>query len=308
MFVVESRREDHQEKAQELLGLLEGEGDKVRGGKPSIRVGISGAPGVGKSTFIEGFGTWVADQGVKIAVLAIDPSSARTGGSILGDRTRMQLLAQHENAFIRTTPSSGTLGGVARHTSEAIAVCDAAGYDLILVETVGVGQSEYAVADVVDMFLLLVSPGAGDELQGIKRGVMELADEIVVTKADGPLESTAAIVRSEYRSALRLLQRKVPEWAPPVRSVSSIEKTGLDVVFDDIRAYFDAQEESGRLGENRASQRQAALWAVVEDELMRAVRRDAKLVERIEREVRGGGLSVLHGAKRMLDSVVKGGV
>ncbi|KNC51523.1 LAO/AO transport system ATPase [Thecamonas trahens ATCC 50062] len=297
---LESSRPDHQVKAQELLARLEAAPNPRASGRPSIRLGISGAPGVGKSTFIEAFGMWLIRSGLSLAVLAIDPSSARTGGSILGDRTRMMELAREPKAYIRTTPSSGTLGGVARHTSDAIAVCDAAGFDVILVETVGVGQSEYAVADVVDMFMLLVSPGAGDELQGIKRGVMELADEVVVTKADGDLSSSANIVRAEYRSALKLMHRKYPDWAPPVRTISSTEGRGLDRLWTDIGSFFDARIASGDLLASRARQRKAALWAVVQDELLRAAKRDAAAVATAEAGVEAGTLSVLAGARRIL--------
>jgi LAO/AO transport system kinase len=199
--LVESTRADHREAARALLDALRGRGD-------ALRLGLSGPPGVGKSTFIEGFGLRLIARGLRIAVLAVDPSSARSGGSILGDKTRMERLSRAPQAFIRPSPSGGALGGVARRTREASALCEAAGYDAILIETVGVGQSEIMVADMTDVFALLIAPGGGDELQGVKRGVMEIADLVVVNKADGELKKVANRTRADYEGALRLLRRR----------------------------------------------------------------------------------------------------
>jgi len=270
--LVESTRADHQDEAQALLtALMPDTGN-------SIRIGMSGAPGVGKSTFIEAFGTYLTEQGHKVAVLAVDPSSTRTGGSILGDKTRMEQLSRNPDAFIRPSPSGGTLGGVARRTREAMLLCEAAGYDVILVETVGVGQSETAVADMVDMFLLLLSPGGGDELQGIKRGIMELADLVVVNKADGELEKAAKRAQGEYRAALHLMRPKSRNWTPRVLTASALTEKGLDAVWDQITGYRDALTQAGEFTTNRAEQARAWMWSEIDDRLkdrFRAANRDA---------------------------------
>ena len=213
--LIESSRPDHQKKAQELLNLLLPYTGKT------VRLGLTGVPGVGKSTFIESFGKLLTGQGIRVAVLAVDPSSHISGGSILGDKTRMEELARDELAFIRPTPSKGTLGGTARYTREAMMILEAAGFDVIIVETVGVGQSEVAVADMVDMFLLLLSPGGGDELQGIKRGIMELADLVIINKADGDFKKAASIASADVKNALHLMKPKSPEWAVAVLETSA---------------------------------------------------------------------------------------
>ena len=295
--LVESTRDDHRDAAEALLhALLPHTG---RG----IRLGITGTPGVGKSTFIEAFGRHVVDRGHRLAVLAVDPSSPRSGGSILGDKTRMERLAHDPRAFIRPSPSGGALGGVARRTREAMLVCEAAGYDVVVVETVGVGQSETAVADMVDMFLLLLVPGGGDELQGIKRGIVELADAIVVTKADGDLAADAARARHEYANALRLLSPTASEWSVPVLTCSALAGQGIDAVWETVGRYRDGMTASGRFAERRASQARARLWGEVSETLLAELRRDpaiAALLPGLERDVAAQILAPGTAARRIM--------
>jgi LAO/AO transport system kinase len=264
--LVESTRTDDREQAVALLGELHG------AGAPAVRIGISGAPGVGKSTFIEALGCHLVDAGHRVAVLAVDPSSTRSGGSILGDKTRMSELARRPEAFIRPSPSGGDLGGVAARTGEALLLCEAAGFDVVLVETVGVGQSEVAVADLVDTFVLLVSPGGGDELQGVKRGIMELADLVVVTKADGDLLPAARRAEADHRHAVHFLRRRFEEWAPRVLAVSSVEGTGVAEVWTALGEHHDALAGSGALTVLRASQAVTAFWREVERGLLARLR------------------------------------
>ena len=248
--LVESTRADHREQAQALLADLAGHG------RQALRIGMSGTPGVGKSTFIESFGSMLAEQGLKIAVLAVDPSSTRTGGSILGDKTRMERLSRHPNAFIRPSPSQTHLGGVARRTREAVALCEAAGFDVVLIETVGVGQSETVVAELSDVFVLLLAPAGGDELQGVKRGIMEAADLIVVNKADGDLKATANRTRADYAGALRLLRPR-PQDAPGfplATTASALEEKGLAEVWAAITTLADWRREHGHWAARRAAQ------------------------------------------------------
>jgi LAO/AO transport system kinase len=245
---VESTRPEHREDARALLTALLPHAGRAQ------RVGISGVPGVGKSTFIEAFGLRRLDEGHRVAVLAVDPTSERTGGSILGDKTRMAQLAADRRAFIRPSPSSGALGGVGRRTREAIVVCEAAGFDLILVETVGVGQSETLVAQMVDVFLVLMLPGAGDELQGIKRGIMEVADLIAVNKADGDRQHAAALARRQIQSALHTLSPATPHWSPRALTCSAVEGSGLDDVWQAIIAHRDALEPRGERDARRRAQ------------------------------------------------------
>jgi LAO/AO transport system kinase len=255
--LVESSRTDHKEQAQALLAEIM---PKTGG---AMRLGLSGAPGVGKSTFTEVLGLHLTGLGHKVAVLAVDPSSARTGGSILGDKTRMELLSRDPNAFIRPTPAGGTLGGVARHTREAMLLVEAAGYDVVIIETVGVGQSETAVAEMVDMFVLLQSPGGGDELQGIKRGIMEIADLIVVNKADGALEKPAKIAQANYAGALTLMRPKSPNWTPEVLLASALKNIGITEIWDTICTFEERMVESGELQANRARQATAWMWTEI---------------------------------------------
>ena len=262
--LVESSRADHQVEAQELLN------DILPHTGKSIRLGFTGTPGVGKSTFIEAFGLYLTERGYKVAVLAVDPSSTRTGGSILGDKTRMELLSKDPMAFIRPSPSGCTLGGVARRTREAMLLCEAAGYDVVLIETVGVGQSEIAVADMVDMFLLMLSPGGGDELQGIKRGIMELADLVIINKADGDLKPAATRAAADYTSALHLMRPKTTCWTASVVLASALKGEGLEQVWEKIQAFEMAMKESAELDKMRSEQARAWMWSEIHDQLMDA--------------------------------------
>lgn len=263
--LVESERKDHREDAETLLETI------VNPDRQALRIGLSGTPGVGKSTFIETFGGLLTGQGLRVAVLAVDPSSARSGGSILGDKTRMERLVRDPNAFIRPSPSQTHLGGVARRTRDAIALCEAAGFDVILIETVGVGQSETIVADMSDLFVLLIAPGGGDELQGVKRGIMEIADIILVNKADGDLKATATRTVADYAGALRLLRKRDgdPDGFPRAMAVSALENNGLDAAWDDMKTLADHRKTTGFWAKRRA--RQAQRW--FEDEVRQGLLR-----------------------------------
>lgn len=265
--LTESKLDSHRQQAQELLeSLLPHTGN-------SIRIGITGIPGVGKSTFIEAFGLYLIKQGKKVAVLAVDPSSPITGGSILGDKTRMEVLSQQENAFIRPSPSGGTLGGVAQKTRESMLLCEAAGYDVILVETVGVGQSEYEVASMVDFFLVLMLPNAGDELQGIKKGILELADAIVVNKADGAARVMAEQTRQHYSNALGILQHST-FWQPRVLLCSALENHNIDTIWNMIEEYRRKAQDAGLFTHKRSRQNQEWMWRLVHELIDRRLRHD----------------------------------
>ena len=250
--LVESTRLDHRAKAADLVDALRDTG------RQAIRIGLSGTPGVGKSTFIEGFGGMLTEQGLRVAVLAVDPSSARSGGSILGDKTRMELLSRNPNAFIRPSPSQTHLGGVGRRTREAVALCEAAGFDVVLIETVGVGQSETVVSEMADLFILLLAPAGGDELQGVKRGIMEIADIILINKADGDLKQAAMRTRADYAGALRLLRKRPqdPEGFPKALLVSALEETGMQEAWAQMTALNDWRRENGHFDARRAAQAQ----------------------------------------------------
>ena len=252
--LVESARSDHREQAAQLLEAL------ARNGKKALRIGLSGTPGVGKSTFIESFGMMLIAQGLRVAVLAVDPSSTRSGGSILGDKTRMDRLSREKAAFIRPSPSQTHLGGVARRSREAVAVCEAAGFDVILIETVGVGQSETVVAQMADLFILLLAPAGGDELQGVKRGIMEMADLILVNKADGDLKPAAMRTMADYAGALKLLRKRAqdPEGYPKALTVSALEENGLLQAWDEMNALISWRRENGFFDKTRAEQ--ARFW------------------------------------------------
>jgi LAO/AO transport system kinase len=273
--LVESTRADHRGQADEVLEALLPESGR------SLRVGISGPPGVGKSTFIEALGLRLVETGHKVAVLAVDPSSRRSGGSVLGDKTRMEELARHERAFIRPSPSRGTLGGVARRTREARLVCEAAGFDVVLVETVGVGQSEVEVDDMVDLFVLLVAVAGGDELQGIKRGVMELADVVVVTKADGSLLEAAKQAAVDHQSALRLMRPKHEGIRPEVVLCSATTGTGIDDVWARLSEVHATLEADGRLAARRGEQDVAWFWGEVHDGLLQRIRQRGELADQL---------------------------
>jgi LAO/AO transport system kinase len=296
--LVESTRPDHRADAVTLLNELLPHSGGAR------RIGISGAPGAGKSTLIDTLGSHLVEAGHHVAVLAVDPSSARSGGSVLGDKTRMETLARSPSAYIRPSPSGGTLGGVARRTGESLLVCEAAGFDVVIVETVGVGQSETEVDGIVDVFVLLVAPGAGDELQGIKRGITELADIVVVTKADGDLLPSARHVAGEYQRALMLLRRHHEEWEPTVVLASGITGEGVAGVADAIDRHHFALEESGGLSRRRREQAARALWAELQDRLLARFRDDPGLQARaraLETDVVAGRLVPAAAAAQLLD-------
>lgn len=260
--LVESRKPEHREAASDLLTVLM----PYTGG--ADRVGLTGVPGVGKSTFIDQFGTNLTDAGHKVAVLAVDPSSQRTGGAILGDKTRMQRLAGDPRAFVRPSPAGSSLGGVARATREAILLCEAAGYDVVLVETVGVGQSETTVSEMVDIFVVLMLAGAGDELQGIKRGVLEIADLIAVNKADGDNVKRAKLAAADYRRAIHLMTPASPNWTPPVLTCSAMTNDGLPKIWEQIEAHRDTLAATGERQERRQRQQIGWMWSLIGDRLL----------------------------------------
>ncbi|WP_394701496.1 methylmalonyl Co-A mutase-associated GTPase MeaB [uncultured Roseibium sp.] len=287
--LVESRKAEHRKIARELIQEV-----LPRTGK-ALRVGITGVPGVGKSTTIDTLGSNLTAAGHKVAVLAVDPSSTRTGGSILGDKTRMAQLAVDRNAFIRPSPSAGTLGGVAAKTRETMLLCEAAGFDIILVETVGIGQSETTVADMVDFFLVLMLPGAGDELQGIKKGVLEIADMIAVNKADGDGATRARSAASDYRAALHILAPKSPTWTPPVITISGLANEGLDALWEQIELHRTRMTASGEWQSRRAEQQVAWMWDLLQQRMMEALKNDKRTADRLkslEASVREGETSV----------------
>ena len=296
--LVESTRADHQEAAQRLLERL-----LPRTGG-AVRIGITGVPGVGKSTFIEAFGLYVIGLGKRVAVLAVDPSSARTGGSILGDKTRMARLSAAPDAFIRPSPSGGSLGGVARRTREAMLLCEAAGYDVVIVETVGVGQSEVAVHAMVDFFLVLMLAGAGDELQGIKKGILEIADALAINKADGDNVAHAQQAASQYIAALNLFRHTSPTWDPPVVTLSALESRGMDTIWNIVQDHRRKLDATGELAAKRREQQRVWFWNVVEEGIKARflARKDVRDALRdLEAAVADGRVSPTAAARRVLD-------
>ncbi|QGK70742.1 methylmalonyl Co-A mutase-associated GTPase MeaB [Allosaccharopolyspora coralli] len=295
--LVESTHPDHRDKAQQLLvELLPHSGN-------AHRVGITGVPGVGKSTFIEGLGSMLTGRGHRVAVLAVDPSSSRTGGSILGDKTRMGALASDPAAFVRPSPTAGTLGGVARATRETMVLMEAAGHDVVLVETVGVGQSEITVADMVDCFLVLALARTGDQLQGIKKGVLEIADLVAVNKADGPHEGEARKAARELRSALRMLTPASVSWKPPVLTCSGLEGTGLADVWDQVEQHRATLTETSELADKRSRQQIDWTWALVREHLMADLTRNPRvtdILDEVQTQVRAGELTASLAADRLL--------
>lgn len=300
--LVETQHPRKKELAQVLLQRVlafRKEQESRNGGKPvAFRVGLSGPPGAGKSSFIEVVGKMLTSRGHKLAVLAVDPSSCTTGGSLMGDKTRMTELSRDMSAFIRPSPASGTLGGVTRTTNEAIVLCEGAGYDILLVETVGVGQSEFAVADMVDMFVLLIPPAGGDELQGIKRGIIEKADLVVVTKSDGDLVAPARRIQAEYTSALKLLRKKSKSWNPKVVRASSHTNEGIPEVWAKMESYRDGMLSSGELQLRRRAQQKVWMWSLIQENVLRHFQshpsvREAlpQLEERVTRGVVSPGLA-----------------
>jgi LAO/AO transport system kinase len=295
--LVESTHLDHQDAAQRLLERL-----LPRTGA-AVRIGITGVPGVGKSTFIEAFGLYLIGLGKRVAVLAVDPSSARTGGSILGDKTRMARLSAAPQAFIRPSPSGGSLGGVARRTREAMLVCEAAGYDVIIVETVGVGQSEIAVSGMVDFFLVLMLAGAGDELQGIKKGILEIADALAINKADGANTALAQQAAAQYIAALNLFRHTSPTWDPPVVTLSALEGRGMDTIWRIVQDHRAKLSATGELAAKRREQQRAWFWSVVEEGIKARFlgRTDVRaLLAELEAAVVAGTTSPTAAARRVL--------
>ncbi len=311
--LIESTRPDHQEQAQKLLQQL-----LPRTGR-SIRVGITGVPGVGKSTLIEALGLHVISKGHKVAVLAVDPSSSKTGGSILGDKTRMTRLSQETNAYIRPSPAGGTLGGVARRSREALLLAEAAGYDVVLVETVGVGQSEIDVASMVDMFVLLLLPGSGDELQGIKRGIVELADLLVVNKADGDLLAQAKRVKADYTAALRMLSPPLTSplqaggkekmvWQPRVEMTSATTGGGINTLWECVEEFSKAMHASGGFDVRRAEQAKTWMWKEVRETLFERFCTDPaviRLIPESENRAEARELTASQAARQLLEAYYK---
>jgi len=298
--LIESKRADHQKAARALVQeLLPATGK-------AVRVGITGMPGAGKSTTIDALGTFLTEKGHKVAVLTVDPSSRRTGGSILGDKTRMARLASDPCAFIRPSPASGTLGGVAAKTRETMLLAEAAGYDVVLVETVGIGQSEITVADMTDFFLVLMLPGAGDELQGLKKGVVELADMIAVNKADGDNIKRANAAAAEYRAALHILNPRSPDWTPPVITYSALTGAGIDALWQQVLAHRACLTESGELDAQRREQQVKWMWAMIEERLIGRLKSDASLKARLpalEAAVAEGRLSPAIAAEEIAQAI-----
>jgi len=294
--LVESRRADHQSAARALLQRIMPQTGAAQ------RVGVTGVPGAGKSTTIEALGGNLTAAGHRVAVLAVDPSSTRTGGSILGDKTRMERLASDPSAFIRPSPSGGELGGVAARTREAILLCEAAGFDVVIVETVGVGQSETVVADMVDIFLAILIPGGGDELQGIKKGLIEIADLILINKADTDPARAERSAR-EYRNALHILTPAHPDWTPPVLTASGLNNAGLDQLWAQVERHREVMTANGQRAARRAGQNGRWMWAMVRDRLLRSFREDsavAALVPELERQVLAGETPASAAADRLL--------
>ena len=295
--LIESTRMDHQRRAQQVLNAL-----LPRTGK-AVRIGISGVPGAGKSTFIEALGVWLIEQGKKLAVLAVDPSSSLSGGSILGDKTRMEQLCQRAEAFIRPSPTAGSLGGVAEKTREAMLLCEAAGYDVIIVETVGVGQSETTVAGMVDMFCLLQLPNAGDDLQAIKKGIVEIADMVIINKADIDPKATA-VVRAQWRNALHMLRPASPNWAPPVITLSALHKEGITDFWEQVEKCQAALTTTGEFAVKRQQQALSWMWQLIDSGLRQHFRHHPRVQENLPaltRSVKQGHTTPAAAAFTLLD-------
>jgi LAO/AO transport system kinase len=296
--LIESSLSAHRQLAQTIVDLLLPHSGKA------IRLGITGVPGVGKSTFIESLGTMLVKKGHRVAVLAVDPSSKRSGGSVLADKTRMEKLAVEQRAFIRPSPSGGTLGGVARKTRETMILCEAAGFDIIIVETVGVGQSETAVASMVDFFLVLMIAGAGDELQGIKKGILELADAVAVNKADGDNIERAEFARKQYETALHFLAPSSPNWTPPVLTCSALEMIDIDVIWENVIKHHTIFTDTGELKANRKKQAVDWMWSLIKEGLKDRFYQNPEVKKNLPetiREVENGTVASTIAAGRLLN-------
>ena len=299
--LVESNRADHRRSAEQLLQSLRG------CDRQAIRLGISGVPGVGKSTFIEALGSRLIERDYTVAVLSIDPSSAISGGSILGDKTRMERLSRSKGAYIRPSPSAGSLGGVARRTRESILILEAAGFDVVIVETVGVGQSETVVSGMTDLFLLLLLPGGGDELQGIKRGIMELADIVAINKADDDLEAAAGRSVAEYKQALGLIQRRIKDWPVPVMSCSARDDSGIGEIWAEIEKFMSLIKSRGILDQRRAAQSVTWFREELNNQLLDIIQQSSNLsrqLEQLENRVRNGVLTAPAAARDLIDNLM----
>jgi LAO/AO transport system kinase len=300
--LVESTLEEHRKKAAKIVEIC------LSKPKETIRIGISGVPGVGKSTFIESFGNYLIEKGNKVAVLAVDPSSTITKGSILGDKTRMETLSRNQNAYIRPSPSSGVLGGVAAATREALILCEAAGFNIILIETVGVGQSEIAVKSMVDFYLLLMLAGAGDELQGIKRGIMEMADAILINKADEENIDLAKRAKATYKNALHLFPASDSEWIPQVELCSALHHQGMDKAFEIVEKYVRQTKGNGFFDKNRQNQSVFWMYESIENELKKSFYNSSEIKVRLknfEKELKSNQISSLNAAAQLLDIFFK---
>jgi LAO/AO transport system kinase len=298
--LIESRRTDHQKLARRLVQELL----PHTGG--AVRVGITGVPGVGKSTTIDALGTTLIGQGRKIAVLAVDPSSARSGGSILADKTRMPRLAADPNAFVRPSPASGTLGGVAAKTRESMLICEAAGYDVVLVETIGTGQSETVVADMTDFFLVLMLPGAGDELQGLKKGVVEIADMLAVNKADGDNVARAKAAAAEYRAALHIIGNGSPHWSPPVMTYSALTGDGIAKLWANILDHREKLTAAGEFDARRRAQQVKWMWSMLDERMLARLKSDPALrarLPKLEAAVAAGRMSPAVAVEEIADAL-----
>ncbi|XP_052796687.1 methylmalonic aciduria type A protein, mitochondrial-like [Mya arenaria] len=310
--LVESTHHRKQEQAQVLLGrVLQHHKELQKASNeyiPSFRIGLSGPPGAGKSTFIEAFGKFLTGRGHKVAVLAVDPSSSQTGGSLLGDKTRMPELACDMNAYIRPSPARGSLGGVTRTTNEAIVLCEAAGYDIILVETVGVGQSEFVVSDMVDMFCLIIPPAGGDELQGIKKGIVEVADIVIVNKSDGDLVPAARRIQMEYVSAVKYMRYRSSVWKPQVLRISSLTREGIPELWSDMTKYKTSVQMAGEFTRKREKQHKIWMWNYVRDHIMDLFLKHPsvrEVVSEVEEKVASGETTPGKGADILLHRFVK---
>lgn len=303
--LVESKNEKHQQLAKKLIEKLYSQSTH------SKRIGISGTPGVGKSTFIEAFGMSLIEKGLKVAVLAIDPTSQKTGGSILGDKTRMQKLSTSEDAFIRPSPSGDTLGGVAAKTREAMFLCEAFGFDVIIVETVGVGQSEVTVSQMVDFFLLLLQPGSGDDLQGIKRGILEIADLVAINKSDGPSETMAQIAAQEYGAAIKILHSHKATWMPKVINCSAIKKTGISEIWQIINEYYQVVTNEDELNKKREEQVKVWLKTMLLDKVQDQLYHNKVLstqLKEVEKDLVTNKINILEATDMLFQSLISLGL